>query len=80
MKKKSLQAISKMNTDGNLKHGTVNFFSKHHGFGFIKLNDTKEDIFVHFNHLIDVIKENDNVQFDIIQGVKGLIATKVKLA
>ncbi len=64
---------------GAAKEGTVNFFSPLHEFGFISLKDTKEDIFVHMSHLVDVIKENDRVVFDIIKGVKGLIATKVRL-
>ncbi|MEO6348393.1 MAG: cold shock domain-containing protein [Aquaticitalea sp.] len=64
---------------GTSKEGTVNFFSNPHGFGFINLKDTKENIFVHISHLNDVIKENDKVVFDIIQGVKGMIATKVRL-
>lgn len=64
---------------GPAKEGTVNFFSPPHGFGFISLKDTKEDIFVHMSHLVDKINENDKVVFDIIKGVKGLIATKVRL-
>ncbi|MEZ4802743.1 MAG: cold shock domain-containing protein [Gelidibacter sp.] len=65
---------------GSSKEGTVNFFSKPHGFGYISLKDTKENIFVHISHLIDVINENDKVVFDVIKGVKGLIATKVRVA
>lgn len=64
---------------GTEKEGTVNFFSQPHGFGYINLKDTKEDIFVHMSHLAEVIKENDKVVFDIIKGLKGLIATKVRL-
>ena len=64
---------------GTTKEGTVNFFSNPHGFGYINLKDTKESIFVHISHLTDMIKENDKVVFDIIKGVKGMIATKVRL-
>lgn len=64
---------------GTAKEGTVNFFSSSQGFGFISLKDTKENIFVHISHLTEVIKENDKVVFDIINGVKGMIATKVRL-
>lgn len=64
---------------GTSKEGTVNFFSNPHGFGFISLKDTTESIFVHISHLNDMIKENDKVVFDVIKGVKGLIATKVRL-
>ncbi|HLT33705.1 MAG TPA: cold shock domain-containing protein [Aquaticitalea sp.] len=64
---------------GAAKEGTVNFFSKPHGFGYINLKDTKENIFVHINNLIDIINANDKVIFDVIKGVKGLVATKVRL-
>ena len=64
---------------GPAKEGTVDFFSASHGFGFISLKDTRETIFVHISHLIDIIEENDKVVFDVIKGVKGLIATKVRL-
>ncbi|MEO6348901.1 MAG: cold shock domain-containing protein [Aquaticitalea sp.] len=64
---------------GTTKEGIVNFFSNPHGFGFISLKDTKESIFVHISQLNDIIKENDRVVFDIVKGVKGMIATKVRL-
>lgn len=60
--------------------GEVNFFSKDHGFGFIRLKETGEDFFVHMSHIMDAIKEADEVIFDIEEGIKGLIATKVRLA
>lgn len=63
-----------------MKEGTVKFFNNAKGFGFIKVKDTDEDIFVHATNLIDDIKENDQVTFDIEQGDKGLSAVKVRLA
>ena len=63
-----------------MKEGTVKFFNNAKGFGFIKLKDSDEDIFVHSTNLIDEIRENDEVIFDVEKGDKGLSAVKVRLA
>jgi CspA family cold shock protein len=62
-----------------MKEGTVKFFNNSKGFGFIKPTDSSEDIFVHESGLIDDIRENDKVQFDVEEGKKGLNAVNVKL-
>ena len=49
------------------------------GFGFIKDNDSDKEYFVHVSDLIDEIRENDEVSFDLQEGKKGLNAVKVKL-
>ncbi len=48
-------------------------------FGFIKPTDASEDVFVHSSGLIDEIRENDKVEFDVEQGKKGLNAVNVKV-
>ena len=58
--------------------GTVKFFNVSKGFGFIKPDDSSEDIFVHSSGLIDDIRDNDRVEFDSEQGQKGLNAVNVK--
>ena len=63
-----------------MKEGTVKFFNRSKGFGFIKPSDSSEDIFVHQSGLIDEINENDKVKFDVEQGKKGLNAVNVQLA
>ncbi len=63
-----------------MKEGTVKFFNNAKGFGFIKINDSEEDVFVHSTNLIDEIKENDQVTFEVEKGEKGLSAVKVRLA
>ena len=70
-----------MNTNkaNNMKEGTVKFFNNSKGFGFINIKDSDEDIFVHSTNLIDDIKENDEVTFDVEKGEKGLSAVKVRL-
>ncbi len=62
-----------------MKEGTVKFFNNSKGFGFIKPSDSGEDIFVHESGLIDDIRENDKVKFDVEKGKKGLNAINVEL-
>lgn len=61
-----------------MKEGTVKFFNNSKGYGFIKPNDSSEDIFVHESGLIDEIREDDKVKFDVEQGKKGLNAVNVE--
>ena len=60
--------------------GTVKFFNETKGFGFIKEDQSGKEYFVHVTGLVDKIKENDNVTFDIQEGKKGLNAVNVKLS
>ncbi len=62
-----------------MKEGTVEFFNNTKGFGFISIKDSEEEVFVHTSNLIDQIKENDNVVFDLEKGDKDLSAIKVSL-
>ena len=60
--------------------GTVKFFNEAKGFGFIKPSDSSEDIFVHVSGLIDEIRQNDQVEYEVERGKKGLNAVNVKKA
>lgn len=62
-----------------MKEGTVKFFNEAKGFGFINVKDSDQDIFVHSTNLIDNIRENDNVEFEVEEGDKGLSAVKVRV-
>ncbi|TDI68326.1 MAG: cold-shock protein [Bacteroidetes bacterium] len=62
-----------------MKEGVVKFFNNTKGFGFIKPSDSSEDVFVHESGLIDDIRENDKVKFDLEQGRKGLNAVRVEI-
>ncbi len=59
--------------------GTVKFFNETKGFGFIKPSDSGEDIFVHSSGLIDQIRENDQVKYDVERGKKGMNAVNVEV-
>ena len=63
-----------------MKQGIVKFFNEAKGYGFIVDNDTQSEIFVHITGLIDRVRENDAVTFEVKEGRKGLNAIEVKLA
>lgn len=63
-----------------MKKGTVKFFNHTKGFGFIKDEETGEEFFVHSTGLVDRIRDNDAVTFEVEQGRKGPNAVNVKLA
>ncbi len=60
--------------------GTVKFFNSTKGFGFITPSDSSEDIFVHISGLVDEIRENDKVTYEVERGKKGMNAVNVELA
>jgi CspA family cold shock protein len=61
------------------KEGTVKFFDTTKGFGFISQSDSRSDVFVHSSGLIDEIRENDKVTYEIEEGKKGLNAVNVQV-
>ena len=79
MIKKFIKKLLNSNKATNRKEGTVKFFNNTKGFGFISIKDSDEEIFVHKSNLIDYIKENDSVTFEVEKGEKGLSAVKVRL-
>lgn len=80
MIKRFLNKLIGANKINQKKEGKVKFFNNTKGFGFINLKDSEEDIFVHSTNLIDKIRENDHVTFNVEQSDKGMTAIKVRLA
>ncbi len=62
-----------------MKKGTVKFFNRSKGFGFIVEDDTNEEFFVHVSGIIDDIQDGDAVEFEVTEGRKGLNAIDVKV-
>jgi len=58
--------------------GTVKFYNKDKGFGFIT-PDYGKDIFVHHSGLLEArwLNEGDRVEYKLVQGKKGLQAEDV---
>ena len=62
-----------------LRKGIVTFFNDSKGYGFIKDSTNQDSIFVHLNGLVDKIKENNKVTFEVEMGQKGPNAVNVRL-
>ena len=60
--------------------GKVKWFSKQKGYGFIE-QENGEDVFVHFQSVVGegfrTLEEGQDVEFDIIQGPRGVQASNV---
>ena len=63
-----------------MQEGVVKFFNETKGFGFVKEKDSNQEYFMHVSGLIDEVRENDEVVFELQEGRKGLNAVNVKLA
>jgi len=61
-------------------NGKVKWFNAEKGFGFIE-RDGGEDVFVHFSAIqgdgFKTLDEGQNVEFDIVEGPRGLQAANV---
>jgi CspA family cold shock protein len=62
-----------------MQEGTVKFFNETKGFGFINDSASGNDVFVHLSGLVNKIRENDKVSYDIEETPKGLSAINVKV-
>ena len=62
--------------------GKVKWFNETKGFGFIVPDDGGEELFAHYSAIqtqgFKVLKENQRVAYDVIQGQKGLQASNIK--
>jgi len=63
-------------------HGKVKWFNDAKGFGFITDSKTNQDIFVYFTSILSEgfrsLTEGDTVEFDVIEGPKGLTSSNVR--
>ncbi|WP_313240255.1 cold-shock protein [Sphingobacterium multivorum] len=63
-----------------MQQGIVKFFNDTKGFGFITPSNGGQDVFVHVSGLINDIRENYAVTFDLENGKKGINAVNVRVA
>lgn len=65
------------------EEGTVKWFDAKKGFGFIT-RETGEDVFIHYSAIqgdgYRVLEDGQKVEFDVVQGRKGLEASNLTLA
>lgn len=63
--------------------GRVVWFKDHKGFGFIRPDDSDEDVFFHWSYLkVDgykTIKPNQRVKFELGENHKGPMAVTIEL-
>ena len=66
-----------------MAQGTVKWFNAEKGFGFISQTEGP-DVFVHYSEIdgygFRSLEENQQVEFEVAQGPKGLQATRVRTA
>jgi CspA family cold shock protein len=66
----------------NMAQGTVKWFNAEKGFGFISPTEGP-DVFVHFSEIQGTgyksLEENQQVEFEIVQGQKGPQASQVRV-
>ena len=60
--------------------GKIKWFNKQRGFGFVERSDG-DDLFVHYSAIqmegFKTLEEGQEVEFDIVEGPKGLQAANV---
>jgi CspA family cold shock protein len=63
------------------QQGKVKWFNNSKGYGFISLGQDGEDVFVHYSSIraegFKSLEEGDEVEFEVMNGPKGLQAENV---
>jgi len=64
--------------------GTVKWFNNAKGYGFISPDGGGNDVFAHFSAInmegYKTLKQGQKVEFDLVDGPRGLQATKIEIA
>lgn len=65
-----------------MQTGKVKFFNAEKGFGFIIVDETKEEVFVHFSAILSdgykSLEDGQSVSFEIVDGQRGKQAANVQ--
>ncbi|MFJ4208372.1 cold-shock protein [Paenarthrobacter sp. NPDC089675] len=64
--------------------GTVKWFNAEKGYGFITVDDSGDDVFVHWSAIqmdgYRALEEGQRVEFELGEGLKGPQAESVRIA
>ena len=64
-----------------MAEGTVKWFSRVKGYGFIQPDSGEKDVFVHYSAIVGEgyrnLDEGERVEFEVVQGQKGPAAENV---
>ena len=64
-----------------MPQGTVKWFNNAKGYGFIQAEEGGEDVFVHHTAIVAegyrTLNQGEKVNFEVVQGPKGLQARNV---
>lgn len=58
--------------------GTVKFYNRKNRFGFIRVDESGEEVYVRKSGLIDEVDEGDRVSFELEEHAKGPKAIEVR--
>ena len=65
-----------------MPQGTVKWFNAEKGFGFIAPDDGSADVFAHYSAITTsgyrTLTDNQRVEFDVVQGQKGMQADNIR--
>lgn len=65
--------------------GTIKWFNSRKGYGFIAPDDGTKDVFIHYTAIagdeseFKSVNEGDKVEYEAVEGLKGLEAKNVKI-
>ena len=66
-----------------MAQGTVKWFNAEKGYGFIAVDGSNDDVFVHYSAIeasgFRLLEEGQKVEFEITQGPKGQQAVAVRV-
>jgi cold shock CspA family protein len=75
----SVPRQDEIEAEDTMQVGVVTNFKTDKGYGFIRNLETQQSYFFHVNSLMDPVKENTKVNFEVEKTLKGLSAVNVRV-